>query len=205
MKEKPIIFSTEMVKAILDGSKTQTRRVIKPQPGEREYWQPTKGFYVPIEKACRYSPYKKGGRFWVRETFTRRTDGIDQILYKQQYDELVKMFDISDNDRPDWLPKLPEFPKLKWKPSIHMFRKDSRITLEITGVRAERLQDITPEDCIAEGLVYHEGFSQWHTSPDTLVFGHKTAFQILWDSINAKRGYGWDTNPFVWVIEFKRL
>ena len=203
MKEKPIIFSTEMVKAILDGSKTQTRRVIKPQPGEREYWQPTKGFYVPIEKACRYSPYKKGGRFWVRETFTRRTDGIDQILYKQQYDELVKMFDISDNDRPDWLPKLPEFPKLKWKPSIHMFRKDSKITLEITGVKVERLQDIELTD-IDDELVIPE---EYLNLPDNVgkFYAIRQLFIDLWDSINTKRGYGWGTNPFVWVIEFKRL
>ncbi len=82
----------------------------------------------------------------------------------------------------------------KWKPSIHMFRKDSRILLEITDIRVERVQDISRVNACAEGVANN------YPGIDTILTFHK-----LWDTINAKRGYGWEVNPWVWVIEFKIL
>ena len=150
-----------------------------------------------IASVCPYG--QVGDLLWVRESYAVRSDGVDQILYKADYQEVVKMLD------------LPEI-NIKWKPSIHMFKCDARIWLEITGIRVERLQEITEEDAIGEGIqlfkvglpptqvkVYASGW------PDPLCGGTSVdGFHHLWDSINAKRGYGWSENPWVWVIEFKR-
>lgn len=168
MKEKPIIFSTEMVRAILDGRKTQTRRVIKDKY-IKSRWHDAEGEHILA--VC---PYEAGDRLWVRETWVPSFHGLD-CLYKA---------DEASNEL---------FPVNKWKPSIHMPRWASRINLKITEVRAERINDISTEDCMAEGLeqrIPYEGF--------------RYRFRRLWDSINAKRGYSWESNPWVWVIEFKR-
>lgn len=164
MKERPILFSAPMVQAILAGSKTQTRRVVK-SPG--------------MESPC---PYGEIGDFlWVRETWGVR-DGM--IVYR-----------ANDEDMP--LDKGE-----KWKPSIHMWRNASRITLEITNVRIERLQEISESDARAEGVSKYEGECPLRNKR---LNKYQLQFAALWDSINAKRGLGWDVNPFVWVIEFKRI
>jgi len=204
MKERPIIFSGEMMRAILDGKKTQTRRVIKPQPdyailkegteleahkcpqlasvhsGRKEwglYRVPFHGRDVPcFSFDCPYG--KPGDRLWCKETFVRQYTGFDYgIIYKA---DGIK---ISED--------------MKWSPSIYMPRWASRIILEITGIRVERIQDITEEDAKAEGCEIGHGLT------DDSPFFAREAFQKLWDSINAKRGYGWYENPWVWVIEFK--
>jgi hypothetical protein len=194
--EKPIIFSGEMVRAVLDGRKTQTRRVIKvPKP----YDYGDDGIdvlWVTGEIKC---PYQKGDKLWVRETFGYVSD--HRVVYRADYDNLDELFkDVT------------------WKPSIHMPRWASRITLLVKDVRVEQIQDISGDDCFAEGIdeeseVYNisqnildnwgafpEGSS--HDIPDSLP--EKAAFRELWDSINTKRGYGWDVNPWVWVVEFER-
>jgi len=189
MKERPIIFSTDMVRAILDGRrKTQTRRVIKPQPpiwaeggaiNQFGSWDFGGRTATRHQISCGYPcPYGQvGDGLWVRETFAVRTDGVGQILYKAAYTE-------------------SEF-GVRWKPSIHMSRKDSRILLEITGVRVARLQEITKSDQRAEGVGLP---STWD------VNGRKmTRFGTLWDFRNAKRGYGWGTNCWVWIISFKEV
>lgn len=194
MKEHPILFSTEMVKAILDRRKTQTRRVITPQPPkgysyrgneynpllpkfDSHYWMDGYAMWRPA--TCPYG--QPGDMLWVRETF-----GVIQydqtVIYKADCD--IEGLEAASN-------------YLKWKPSIHMPRWASRINLEVTNIRVERVQDISMEDSIAEGI-----------TPD---FYNRTAlcwwyefYGDLWDSINKKRGYGWYLNPWVRVIEFKQ-
>lgn len=179
MKEKPILFSSPMVKAILDGSKTQTRRVIKPQPiwiGDPSVQFKTQDCNPKGIIKCPYG--QPGDRLWVREKFS----------YPTGYSYVGGIWYWADGqpDKGDWI---------KPKPSIHMPRWASRITLEVVSVRVERLQDISESDSRAEGVRYSEEEIRPYTC----------AFVDLWDSINAKLGYGWDVNPWVWVVEFKRV
>ena len=226
-REHPILFSGDMVRAIIDDRKTQTRRVMKPQPEQHSEYEG--GFrincgrtssgagtsYVAITQAHCVCPYgSPGDLLWVRETWwqppavTRRMliDGADtwpKIEYDQNLTE----------------PNREEFRAWGWKrrPSIHMPRWASRITLCVTGVRIERLQEISTSDAMAEGLKIVE-FSRPPRlgvpgiSAKVAMYGESygkstssavRAFRSLWDSINAKRGHGWDANPWVWVIEFE--
>ena len=190
---KPIIFSAPMVQAILDGRKTQTRRVIKPQP--ERYLSRDAGNRVPIavwvdNQKWVKPPYQPGDILWVRETWATVSSGIIEYkaTYKEPYTGSAEIDHIGN--------------KIKWRPSIHMPREATRIFLRVTNVRVERLQDITEEDAKAEGC--HERLLNdgWKN------IGKLTArddFIMLWEYLNAKRGYGWDTNPWVWVIEFERI
>ena len=211
MKEFPIIFSASMVRAILEGRKTQTRRAIKPQPSEDwnpdgvEWYAPAKvdkhGEMYPgkevygaaDENEGRVCPYGvPGQKLWVRETFSiqpqSEISSRDVVLYRA---------DIGNT-----------FLDGKWRPSIYMPRWASRITLAITEVRVERVQEISEEDCRAEGI----DTSVVNPSPRGVApiypkqYGSaKDCFRDLWDSINAKRGFPWDSNPWVWAISFKRV
>jgi hypothetical protein len=211
MKERPILFSGEMVRAILDGTKTMMRSVVKPQPDlsilkesyrdlEFEFRRmpvlgPTHvpsewGFCAKYDKPncvpiygyeCPYGTI--GDRLWVKETHHVRDAGyVDgtgrDIVYK-----------ADDEDFP-----------YGWTPSIHMPRWASRITLEITDIRVERLQDISEEDAKAEGVGAHGG---WNADETEYGVNARGPFSRLWDSINAK-SYPWASNPWVWVIEFRR-
>jgi len=185
VKERPILFNTEMVRAVLDGRKTQTRRVITAKKNQTVLRSFLSGL-LHWEKIMPYCPYGKvGDRLWVRETWATQK-GVAGVIYKA--------------DNPERLIDGP------WSPSIFMPRWASRITLEITDVRVERVQDITPEDAKAEGLtpyaIYGGRPHSWTVEDQTFTDPCK-AFSRLWDSINAQRGYGWDANPWVWVIEFK--
>lgn len=191
MKERPILFSGPMVRAILDGTKTQTRRVVKPQfaadaiPVEMPATDPAGGWVVPGHSGVwwcdaaanpddvRRCPYgQPGDRLWVREAWARtRVFGAEMVVYRE-----------GDN-RTDY--------GGPWKPSIHMPRWASRITLEITSVRVERLQDISEADAIAEGV---------YTDPASPAYD---AYAQLWDEINGPGS--WAANPWVWVLEFRRL
>lgn len=210
-----------MVRAILEGRKTQTRRIIKEQPyseGMRSYgeswaWRAKEkgiGWFSGVTaeqikapcgliKSLR-SPYgEPGDRLWVRECFGI-TEGEGQIVYKTA---------------PNYSP-VDVCPVDKWKSSIHMPRWASRITLEITGVRVERLQDISEEDALAEGIYrvkigsgYPDLFAPDETSWQEAVEQQqqtyetaKDAFVALWESIHGPGS--WEANPFVWVLEFKR-
>jgi len=201
MKEIPIIFSTEMVKAILDNRKFMTRRVIKPQP----LWvaEPYVPFKTPDAdpKGIIKCPYgQPGDRLWVRETWCNEwkdPDGwTDGFLYRA---DGVEVADVDGG-----LGKSP------WRPSIHMPKIAARIWLEVVSVRVERLQDINVDDVIREGLEAdnnilnpdpstHESIKNWNLAWAQHVF------RELWDKLNAKRGYGWDTNPWLWVVEFRRV
>jgi len=208
MKEHPILFSTDMVKAILDGRKTMTRRILKPQPdaGLEEFDRYAKievGKYAPtlIDKdgeqypgdeifgaytddgewgwKCPYG--QVGDRLWVREKFYFRVGNPDAVIY----------FDGTEKFRNGHIIEhFANVDRLKWKPAIHMFRDFSRITLEITDIRVERVQEITEEDIRAEGFYPHPGW------PEQM-------FDLYWDKLNAKRGYSFESNPWVWVISFK--
>ena len=162
MKERPIIFNAPMVRAILEGRKTQTRRIVKQRgtPGEI---------------------------LWVKETFKFNPGG-------PIYDAAGVIMDSMDDE----LIYRADSPNLvtKWTPSIHMPRWASRITLEITGVRVERLQDISGPDCWAEGI----GCAGW----DSEKYGSVThCYRDLWQSIHGSGA--WEKNPWVWVVEFKRV
>jgi hypothetical protein len=189
MKERPIIFSGDMVRVILDGRKTQTRRVIKPQPKIIHALYPDAS--IETERIFRrgdqriHCPYGiPGDRLWVRETFCHATlTGYD--ARKDGGDYWYRATDEGLCDGP-------------WKPSIFMPRWASRILLEITEVRVERVQDISEKDAGAEGA--------WRTPAGCSHYSiEPPEFETLWDSINAKRGYSWESNPWVWVISFRRI
>ena len=231
MKERPILFSAPMVRAILEGKKTQTRRVIKPQPenlvegkainipygyypdrynGENlwTFWGP-KGSKdqgkctLPLSK-CPYG--QRGDRLWVREAF-------HICPHHEDY-----FYRADDENLP-----LKCKAHTKWKPSIHMPRRASRITLEITGIRVERLQDISEEDAVAEGVpedMTYVPIQIGHEATEALKDGGHThflermvnppitqdwrqGFFRLWESINGKKSL--DANPWVWVVEFKKV
>jgi hypothetical protein len=210
VKERPILFSGPMVMAILDGRKTQTRRVIKPQPtiGNGE------GYADDMIRAAADFPnprYSVGDILWVRETFARSHPerGLDMGFYYRA--TVAKPIDRL-------LTGL-------WKPSIHMPREAARIFLRVKDVRAERLQNITTDDATGEGVpngwpidaVYCpeckgdgsiEAFHPARGSMEIDCPYCNTAikrFANLWDSLNAKRGYGWAGNPWVWKVSVERL
>lgn len=210
MKERPILFNTEMVKAILEGRKTQTRRIVKPQPEGATLkshldgkWLTKKfnGLVLPqIEDLPMHNPFGQvGDRLWVRETFTQgygmtllESEGDDKnavsIIYKADGKEIYK--DCSEEVAENWGNWENDSDDAVWKPSIHMPRWASRILLEITNIRVERLQDISESDCLKEGV----------GSP-ILRDCKKPKFMQLWESINGADS--WAANPWVWVVEFK--
>lgn len=199
MKERPIIFSAPMVCAILEGRKTQTRRIIPEQPkidpqtgdwllfSGKDFEQvfPIERF---IESRKRLSKYgSPGDRLWVRETWARQLDG--NYIYRADYP-------IGYN---------ADYTAIgNWKPSIHMPRTASRILLEITDVRVEMLDDISEADAVSEGVYFSDRISGFITDEDGRNFhgsDPRISFIKLWQSINGPDS--WNQNPFVWVIEFK--
>ena len=192
MKERPILFSAPMVRALLAGTKTQTRRVFKLPRGCSWYEalggeaagqvqdDEGPGWWHVEEQRCPYG--EPGDRLWVRETWAPRTLGAWTEMEK-----LMKPLYRADEDRPEW--------KRIWRPSIHMPRWASRITLEITGVRVERLQDISEADAVAEGVK-----NSLHLPGGRSA---KENFAHLWWTINGEES--WEADPWVWVLEFKRL
>ena len=185
MKERPILFSSGMVRAILDGRKTQTRRVVKQKP----YFPTDPGIGYAVERERIKCPYGiPGDRLWVRETWAHIFEcGHYNHLHG---DKLRYIYRVDNGCIPD-----------KWRPSIFMPRKASRITLEITAIRVERLQDISEKDSIAEGSQIP--CAQLPKSCQQGTFTERTQFSRIWDSINAKK-YLWASNPWVWVIGFKK-
>lgn len=195
VKERPILFSGEMVRAILDGRKTQTRRIVK----KKKDW----AFgceLAPSELAGEINAGKfsnsiygePGERLWVRETFTY--DVVERPPYDQAgnpTEEQVVIYKASDRD--------PGCYDGKWKPSIFMPRDACRLTLEILNVKIERLRDISAEDCLKEGILPHGAMSVYQSNNEA----RQARFKNLWESINGADS--WEKNPWVWVIEFKRV
>lgn len=202
MKTKPILFSTPMVRAIIDGLKTQTRRIIKPQPEiTKDGWKwksshmvigenalPSDESPLPFTYQAKYQP---GDILWVRETWNYSDDLEYPYLYKQkEQDELKAEF----------------FKRMKWKPSIFMPKEACRLFLKVTDVRVERLQDISEDDAIAEGI------EEVHPAPFLIRYKNYLengyldspieSFKTLWQSINGKES--WKRNPWIWAYEFEK-
>lgn len=222
MKEHPILFSTPMVQAILEGRKTMTRRIAKVPNydhygtnimdwglSEHPYFKGGKWYYTiqsdvddssTNELKCPYGQI--GDRLWVRETF-------QYVSIPKEY----KGFVYKASGGLDWEMSNDEW---KWKPSIFMPRKASRISLEITNIKVERLHDISEEDAKLEGVLLHKSgrhyldymkqrakLTQFIYSADTA----KESFKTLWTLINGFRDepFAWFKNPWVWVVEFKKI
>ena len=188
MKERPVLFSAPMIRAILAGAKTQTRRPVKPR----------KDRAIGCELACHElagevnagdymnAPWAPGDRLWVRETFCddwHMDRGV--IEYRADGELDSDMFDAG----------------CTWRPSIHMPRWASRITLEVTGVRVEQLQEISYEDAKAEGAEFWRNDGTLTELPPCSA--HRYEFEDLWTSIHGPGS--WEQNPFVWVINFRRV
>ncbi len=216
MKERPILFNDAMVRAILDGRKTQTRRVVKPQPEFVEnvklfgLRQKHTGLVYSLDneqtlKACPYG--QPGDRIWVREaTINVEEHGYQGPVYVES--EEGKSCLSYGLGPPDDVTEI-EPQDLRKRPSIHMPRSYARILLEIVSVRVERLQEISDRgpqnDCTAEG-VYHCGmdcptYEQWHGAG--FRSAEKFMYRALWESISGPNS--WAVNPWVWVIEFRRV
>lgn len=205
IKERPILFSAPMVRAILDGRKTVTRRPVKVQPRSRadigSYGKGQPFIRNPdVTERNPECPFgNPGDRLWVRETFMdllgtgveHRPDPngpLQRYAYRADYPPGSH----SDEARKDF--------GLKWKPSIHMPRAACRILLEITDVRVERLQDISRADIRAEGLQCPPELASDDVSPNYRDW-YPAAWRQLWEST----GGDWAANPWVWVVEFKRV
>ncbi|GAA5557173.1 hypothetical protein Asch01_01891 [Acinetobacter schindleri] len=227
MKERPILFNAEMVQAILDGRKTQTRRIMRRQPdaverfhhGEstkdtnadhailRCYSDPkgfkgcNSGWLASATYKTPFSEFNVGDRLWVRETFCY---GCIDEWDAEHPDDRRLFVDQYDGRKQSSIPKQwclennVEIEDVIWKPSIHMPRSASRLLLEITKIRVEQIQDITKEDAKAEGFDYS-------TTPSAIEMGYsigaRTNFRHTWEGIYGTES--WDQNPWVWVIEFK--
>jgi len=192
-KERPILFSAPMVRALLDGTKTQTRRILKSNcqeiserdDGSRWPWSEHPDTAGDHWHACPYG--QPGDRLWVRETFSDVYGaGGDEVRRKQ---EVI----YRANGETD-----PYVIGGRWTPSIHMPRWASRILLEIVNVRVERLQDIGSEEIEAEGVVTSDADIMQHGCRARVL-----DWQRLWEGINGAGS--WDANPWVWVVEFKRI
>ncbi|MBM1191577.1 hypothetical protein [Pseudomonas weihenstephanensis] len=203
VKERPILFSAPMVRAILEGRKSVTRRPVK---GAGLNWlEDFTPDYVadPANSLCPYG--KPGDRLWVRETFIDlRGTGVehrpdpDGPLQRYAYAADCRPGSHSDEARKDF--------GLKYKPSIHMPRAACRILLEISDVRVERLQDITEEQAKTEGVRLYTDHAElgdwWHVEGiETYSADPRKSFELLWSSV----GGDWNANPWVWVVEFKRV
>ena len=202
MAIKPILFNTEMVRAIMDGRKSCTRRMVKPQPDEKHTYP--LGFVTDStekkEVGCfgfgineyggsiQYAKpqYQPGDLLYVRETFIQ---AAARTFWYKADDNL-------------WMPK-----GLHWKPSIHMPKEAARIWLKVTNVRVERLQDITEDGAEAEGVIDNRGFIHSPENEYDRIYTAREHFIEIWDRTIKKSdldSYGWDANPWVWVIEFER-
>ena len=185
MKEHPILFTGPIVRAILAGAKWQTRRVFKAKNGGV---YPNRNDLPGMRQILRNCPYgQPGDRLWVRETFARidgQTRPWIETDYRATYTHGDRLGDTIGI-------------KKRWTPSIHMPRHASRITLVITAVRLERLQEISPDDCIAEGA--------WPEKDRAFGRGHEAvaAYQQIWTEINGPDS--WAANTWVWVVDFERL
>lgn len=218
MSIKPILFNTDMVRAILDGRKTVTRRVVKPQPTEKMFTgvctdstarnDKTVGQWFWGDKPGTLTegirpPYQPGDILYVRETwhkYTKRVGKGEGCHLAEFYGYKASVKNSEDSNTP-------------WKPSIHMPKEAARIWLKVTNVRVERLQDITHTQAEREGVgsLFFEDIAfgkECYKIPYIQEEGlSRHQFAYLWDSTIKKPDidkYGWEANPFVWVIEFER-
>ncbi|MHB8286702.1 MAG: hypothetical protein ACYDD1_18770 [Caulobacteraceae bacterium] len=230
MPERPILFSAPMVQALLAGRKTQTRRVIKLQTGETfdeqalvgaiQEWRPVydsvAGAVVGKKAVAVRCPYGvPGDRLWVRETFQLEPSGFGPVRALYKADDGERALDFTgDAERIAHAERLWTEPDV-WRPSIHMPCWASRLALEVTDVRVERLHDISEADALAEGIKHWgDGFhweanSGWPGEPKSMESARligvtaKRAYEALWAEINGYESL--DANPWVWAVSFKVL
>lgn len=211
---KPILFNTEMVWAILKGCKTVTRRLVKPQPwcDSPKDCGCTLWDHGKVDAACPIHcvsvpdvPYHPGDILWVRETWCR------WYLPHGEWQYRYKATDPNGNMTPTGPEYDDEWEVRPWRPSIHMPKEAARLFLRVTEVRVERLQDITTEQALSEGAWTTENacpFSVRQAEHPNAKSKAISAFAHLWDGTIKPADlplYGWETNPWVWVIEFERI
>lgn len=207
MSMKQILFNTEMVRAILDGRKSCTRRIVKPQqlvgllPDKckngvpEEFLKEKKLMFKPycnmtdieLINTAYKAPYQRGDILYVRETWCK---GLGRYIYRADYSDTEKFYRDGKEI------------EMKWHPSLHMPKDAARIFLRVTNVRVERLQDITVEDALAEGMDKYIRLNG-ELDENSII----TSFIGIWNSTIKKSDldrYGWNANPWVWVIEFER-
>jgi hypothetical protein len=228
-KERPILFNTETVRAILEGRKTQTRRIIKNQLQSDYEIINDKNWYdentwISRKKTSinpdRYEitsvykcPYGKvGDILWVRETWARAI-GREELTPSEMSTAIEispeRFIVFKASSKEDTHPEHPDWGKKRWNPSIHMPRIASRISLEIINIRVERLNDISEEDAIKEGVKRHLHGYKCYNGINTIHYGvydacfrkAKDSFESLWVSVYGENSWNW--NPWVWVVEFK--
>jgi hypothetical protein len=227
VRMRPITFRPEMVRAILEGRKTQTRRVIKPQPWSGELhsarqpdspfvgldgvwrWMTGKVSYADNDRRCPYG--QTGDRLWVRESVWRDRRDRNVVIYAatpelaryQSDPEIIHATYPDGSAMPTREQMEAEMRSNQfWSrtPSIHMPRWAARLALDIVEIRVERLHAISKDDVKAEGCEYLAYRCASEMEPED-----PKEFSDLWDMINMKKGFGWETNPWVWVVEFKRV
>ena len=224
MTIKPILFNTEMVRAILDGRKTCTRRVVKTRrkdacgfyvtrysdgsfAGVYEYDEDERMFENPL-----IPPYKPGDILYVRETWTKE---CEKYYYRTDFDSdyldpcetLSGGYPVSCRNHPGCDGCMATSTRIRWHPSIHMPKEAARIWLKVTDVRVEQLQEITDDGAKAEGAIDNRGFIHSPENEYDRIHTAREHFLEIWDSTIKKSDldrYGWDANPWVWVIEFER-
>lgn len=213
MTDRPILFSGPMIRALLGRRKTQTRRVLKPQPEPRDFRntspEAAKWFHDPVRggmwiaDGVAVGPFKSpapGDRLWVREAWTNLADDPLSDLAMSGRTGIAYYADDADECC------IPP----RWRPSIHMPRRASRLTLIVTDVRVQRLQEISELDAVAEGCrpFFDHGNPREYVGPNGTVhqmaplLGPLDDFRRLWNSLNAERGYGWEVNPWVCALTF---
>lgn len=208
MAERPILFNTEMVQAILDDLKTQTRRIIKGLPLHEPYFEVDEGrgfmmdsedgqFYA-LENSCKVQPRDV---LWVRETWCGHYLPSPESWPEGHMHYEYKASNPNGNKRPTGPEYDDDWETRPWRPSIHMSKEAARLFLFVKHVRAERLQDITMDEIRAEGLTS----AAVHAGDEEIAFNE---WELLWNSTIKKEDlarYGWDANPWVYVIEFERI
>lgn len=202
MNERPILFNAPMVRAILAGTKTQTRRVVNRNASGRAELA-GRNWHLGDPDAVKACPYgRPGDRLWVRETWQGPLFNEDQL---EAYQSNRSAFETpaycryaADGGGPPEFFDADDNLQCRWRPSIHMPRWASRILLEIASNRVERLQDISDQDALAEGVSPDMGLC-WQSGDDT----PRGMYGELWESINGPGS--WDANPWVWVVEFKQV
>lgn len=230
MKERGILFSAPMVRALLDGSKTQTRRLVKPQPrrglmgdgsfcpnhsdqisGEYHVWESGKRGTIPLTDGCAYRwqelcPYGvPGDRLWVRETWRPEERSVDAVAgIRFRANEAFITIANTQDAATAWVVAANNRHDGKWRPAIHMPRWASRITLEVTDVRVQRVQEISDSDALAEGALSYDPNAALMRADELKEGDARYLFRTLWDRINGKTA-PWDSNPWVWAITFKRV
>lgn len=227
MMIKPILFNTEMVRAILDGRKSCTRRIIKPQWEECPHCKYVHKEYIYDKLAenvycarCGYplvperrAPYQPGDLLYVRETWgISNMDDESKMAYivyrasEEQKNEGCREVHLPDEKFEKMYESMAES-EPEWRPSIHMPKEAARIWLKVTDVRVERLQDMTDDDAEAEGAIDNRGFIHSPENEYDRIYTAREHFIGIWDRTIKKSDldrYGWDANPYVWVIEFER-